>query len=74
MSGMTEHSNRRDFLVLLSALLAFSFAHVIGRRVRRLSVAAEQLGRGEVPVIDQRTRQIRAALATRLHSPRPSSR
>ena len=43
-------------LVLLAALLAFGAAHGIGRRLQRLGLAAEQLGRGEVPVIEQRTR------------------
>ncbi|MCJ0761704.1 response regulator [Variovorax terrae] len=45
-------------LVLLSVLVAAFIAHGIGRRLGRLSLAAEQLGRGEVPVIDQAT-QIR---------------
>ncbi|MES2361302.1 MAG: response regulator [Pseudomonadota bacterium] len=43
-------------LVLLSSLVAFLVARGIGRRLRRLSLAAEQLGRGEVPVIEQGTR------------------
>ncbi|MEP6823369.1 MAG: response regulator, partial [Ramlibacter sp.] len=43
-------------LVLLAAVLAFGAAHVIGRRLQRLGLAAEQLGRGEVPVIEQGTR------------------
>jgi signal transduction histidine kinase/DNA-binding response OmpR family regulator len=43
-------------LVALGTLIAFLLAHGIGRRLGRLSLAAEQLGRGEVPVIDSRTR------------------
>ncbi|WP_298927422.1 response regulator [uncultured Ramlibacter sp.] len=43
-------------LVLLATLVAFLVAHGLGRRLRRLSEAAEQLGRGEVPVIEHRTR------------------
>ncbi len=43
-------------LVLLSALLGYFAAHMIGRRLGRLSRAAEQLGRGEVPAIDTATR------------------
>jgi len=43
-------------LVALGALAAFLLAHGVGRRLRRLSQAAEQLGRGEVPMIDQTTR------------------
>ena len=43
-------------LVLLSSLVAFLVAHRIGGRLRRLSLAAGQLGRGEVPVIEQGTR------------------
>jgi signal transduction histidine kinase/CheY-like chemotaxis protein/HPt (histidine-containing phosphotransfer) domain-containing protein len=43
-------------LILLATLLAFLVAHGIGRRLRRLSAAAEQLGRAEVPVIEDRTR------------------
>lgn len=43
-------------LVALGSLVAFLLAHGFGRRLRRLSLAAEQLGRGEVPVIDQGTR------------------
>ncbi|HYF43474.1 MAG TPA: response regulator [Ramlibacter sp.] len=43
-------------LILAATLLAFLVAHGIGRRLRRLSLAAEQLGRGEVPVIESRTR------------------
>ncbi|MBI2769359.1 MAG: response regulator [Burkholderiales bacterium] len=43
-------------LILLGTGIAFAVAHGIGRRLRRLSLAAEQLGRGEVPVIDRGTR------------------
>jgi signal transduction histidine kinase/CheY-like chemotaxis protein/HPt (histidine-containing phosphotransfer) domain-containing protein len=43
-------------LILLGTLVAFLIAHQIGRRLRRLSQAAAQLGRGEVPVIEGRTR------------------
>ncbi|MDP3619546.1 MAG: response regulator [Ramlibacter sp.] len=43
-------------LVLLSALLGVLMAHLIGRRLQRLSLAAGQLGRGEVPAIDATTR------------------
>jgi signal transduction histidine kinase/DNA-binding response OmpR family regulator len=42
-------------LVFLGALAAFYVANRIGRRLSRLSVAAQQLGRGEVPTIDKRT-------------------
>ncbi|MDB5873857.1 MAG: response regulator [Ramlibacter sp.] len=43
-------------LILLGTLIAFFIAKGIGRRLRGLSTAAEQLGRGELPVIDARTR------------------
>ena len=43
-------------LIALGTLIAFLLARGIGRRLRGLSLAAEQLGRGEVPVIEQRTR------------------
>ncbi len=43
-------------LIALGTAIAFGVAHAIGRRLKGLSIAAEQLGRGEVPVIDQRTR------------------
>ena len=43
-------------LVLLGALIAWLIARGIGRRLSGLSLAAGQLGRGEVPVIDQTTR------------------
>ncbi|MEO5670282.1 MAG: cache domain-containing protein, partial [Ramlibacter sp.] len=43
-------------LVGTAALLAFLVAKGIGGRLRSLGSAAEQLGRGEVPVIDERTR------------------
>jgi signal transduction histidine kinase/CheY-like chemotaxis protein len=43
-------------LIALGTLIAFVLARGIGRRLRGLSTAAEQLGRGEVPVIDARTR------------------
>ena len=42
-------------LVFLGALAALYVANRIGRRLQRLSVAAQQLGRGEVPRIDSRT-------------------
>ncbi len=42
-------------LVFLGALAALYVANRIGRRLKRLSVAAQQLGRGEVPRIDTRT-------------------
>ena len=43
-------------LVLLGALVAWLIARGIGLRLTRLSLAAGQLGRGEVPMIDQTTR------------------
>jgi signal transduction histidine kinase/CheY-like chemotaxis protein/HPt (histidine-containing phosphotransfer) domain-containing protein len=43
-------------LVALGALVAFAVAHGLGRRLRRLGAAAAQIGRGEVPVIEDRTR------------------
>ena len=43
-------------LVALSTLIALLVATGIGRRLGRLSQAAQQLGRGDVPVIDQSTR------------------
>lgn len=43
-------------LVALSTLIALLVATGIGRRLRRLSQAAGQIGRGDVPVIDQATR------------------
>jgi len=43
-------------LILAGTTVAFFIAKGIGRRLRRLSTAAEQLGRGEVPVIEDRTR------------------
>ncbi|HSI54731.1 MAG TPA: response regulator, partial [Ramlibacter sp.] len=43
-------------LVLLAAGVAFLVARGIGGKLRGLRIAAEQLGRGEVPVIDDRTR------------------
>ena len=48
-------------LVALSTLIALLVATGIGRRLGRLSRAAGQIGRGEVPVIDQAThiREIR---------------
>lgn len=39
-------------MVLLGAGLAFYIANRIGRRLRRLSAAAQKLGKGEVPRID----------------------
>ncbi|MBA2962814.1 MULTISPECIES: response regulator [Ramlibacter] len=43
-------------LIVLGALIAFAVAHGLGRRLGRLSLAAAQLGRGEVPVIESGTR------------------
>ncbi|HSV34419.1 MAG TPA: response regulator [Ramlibacter sp.] len=43
-------------LILLATAVAFAIAQGLGQRLRGLSLSAEQLGRGEVPVIDQRTR------------------
>jgi signal transduction histidine kinase/DNA-binding response OmpR family regulator len=43
-------------LIALGTLVAFLLARGFGQRLGRLSFAAEQLGRGEVPVIDDRTR------------------
>jgi signal transduction histidine kinase/CheY-like chemotaxis protein/HPt (histidine-containing phosphotransfer) domain-containing protein len=43
-------------LIALGTLIAFVIAHTIGRRLKGLGLAAEQLGRGEVPSIDERTR------------------
>jgi signal transduction histidine kinase/CheY-like chemotaxis protein/HPt (histidine-containing phosphotransfer) domain-containing protein len=43
-------------LIALGTLIAFLLARGFGARLTRLSQAAEQLGRGEVPVIEQRTR------------------
>ncbi|WP_255429127.1 response regulator [Ramlibacter albus] len=43
-------------LIALGTLIAFLLARGFGRRLRRLSTAAEQLGRGEVPVIEESTR------------------
>ncbi|MDP3605315.1 MAG: response regulator, partial [Polaromonas sp.] len=42
-------------LVFLGALAALYVANRIGKRLYRLSMAAKQLGRGEVPRIDRRT-------------------
>ncbi|MDP1955915.1 MAG: response regulator [Polaromonas sp.] len=42
-------------LVLVGALAAIYVANRIGSRLRRLSQAAQQLGRGEIPRIDSRT-------------------
>ncbi|MDI1338905.1 response regulator [Polaromonas sp.] len=42
-------------LVLFGAAVAFYVANRIGRRLKRLSVAAQKLGRGEVPRIDSGT-------------------
>jgi signal transduction histidine kinase/DNA-binding response OmpR family regulator len=43
-------------LIAIGTLVAFVIAHTIGRRLKGLGLAAEQLGRGEVPAIDDRTR------------------
>lgn len=43
-------------LVLLGALVAWLIARGIGGRLNRLSFAAEQLGHGQVPMIDRATR------------------
>ncbi|MBX3656628.1 MAG: response regulator [Ramlibacter sp.] len=55
-------------LVGLAAIAAVLIARGLGRRLLGLNRAAEQLGRGEIPVIDQRThiREIRQ-LSTVLH-------
>jgi len=63
-SDFTAHINRAfkvsfgamAALILLGTLIAFFIARGIGRRLRHLSTAAEQLGRGEVPLIDSDTR------------------
>jgi signal transduction histidine kinase/DNA-binding response OmpR family regulator len=63
-SDFTGHVVRaqRESLVLMGVLIALAtaiallIAHFIGRRLRGLTVAAEQLGRGEVPAVDARTR------------------
>ncbi|HEY8048888.1 MAG TPA: response regulator [Ramlibacter sp.] len=43
-------------LIALATAIALLIAHRIGRRLGGLTVAAGQLGRGEVPAIDARTR------------------
>ena len=43
-------------LILLGTAIAYAVAHGIGRRLSRLTRGAEQLGRGEVPVIEHGTR------------------
>jgi signal transduction histidine kinase/DNA-binding response OmpR family regulator len=43
-------------LIVLGTLIAFFIAHTVGKRLKGLSLAAEQLGRGDVPTIDSRTR------------------
>ncbi len=43
-------------LVTAGVLLAVLIAQVVGRRLKRLSTAAEQIGRGEVPAVDEKTR------------------
>ncbi len=43
-------------LVTVATLIALLVATGIGQRLRRLSQAAEQIGRGDVPVIDKSTR------------------
>jgi signal transduction histidine kinase/CheY-like chemotaxis protein/HPt (histidine-containing phosphotransfer) domain-containing protein len=43
-------------LIALAALIALFIAQTIGRRLKRLTAGAEQLGRGEVPQVDERTR------------------
>jgi signal transduction histidine kinase/DNA-binding response OmpR family regulator len=43
-------------LILVATLIAFFIARGIGRRLRGLSGAAEEIGRGSVPVIDHGTR------------------
>lgn len=42
-------------LVFLGALAALYVANRIGRRLQRLGLAAQQLGRGEVPRVERRT-------------------
>jgi signal transduction histidine kinase/DNA-binding response OmpR family regulator len=43
-------------LIVLGTLAAFLLARGFGKRLGRLSAAAEQLGRGEVPVLERGTR------------------
>ena len=43
-------------LIALAVLIAFVIAQALGRRMHGLTLAAEQLGRGEVPQVDSRTR------------------
>ena len=43
-------------VVLVAAVVAYFFAHRIGRQLSRLTRAAELLGRGEVPVVHSDTR------------------
>ncbi|MGV3569320.1 MAG: response regulator [Ramlibacter sp.] len=55
-AGFREAAIAGAALVALCTLVAFLLARAIGRRLGRLSLAAEQLGRGEVPVIERDTR------------------
>jgi signal transduction histidine kinase/CheY-like chemotaxis protein/HPt (histidine-containing phosphotransfer) domain-containing protein len=43
-------------LILLGTVIAFLVAQRLGQRLRRLSLAAGQLGQGQVPAIEQDTR------------------
>ena len=43
-------------LILLGTAIAYAVAHGIGRRLSRLTLGAQQLGRGEVPAIEHGTR------------------
>ncbi|MRD48664.1 response regulator [Caenimonas koreensis] len=54
-------------VIVLATLVAFAIAHMLGRRLRGLTAAAEQLGRREVPAISRtRIREINQ-LSTVLH-------
>jgi signal transduction histidine kinase/DNA-binding response OmpR family regulator len=60
-TGDIQHALRQAALggaglIVLGTLIAFLLARGFGNRLARLSLAAEQLGRGEVPQVDQRTR------------------
>jgi signal transduction histidine kinase/DNA-binding response OmpR family regulator len=52
-----QHSLITMALLIAAAMaLAFLIAHAMGRRLKALGAAAEQLGQGQVPAIDRRTR------------------
>ncbi|HEY8358112.1 MAG TPA: response regulator, partial [Ramlibacter sp.] len=55
-AGFRQAAILGTVLVALCTLVAFLLARAIGQRLGRLSLAAEQLGRGEVPVIERDTR------------------